>query len=711
MIENCMDGSMDEAARRSRAGKSGSHIRLAADIGGTFTDIAVFEEHTGTLSFGKTLSTPQRLVDGIDKGVEKAGSDFRSAGLFLHGSTVAINAILERTGARTALLITEGFRDIYEIGRINRPDAYNLFFRKHVPLVERALRFEVKERVLADGEIERPLDADEIVALGKQLEALDIEACAILFLNCYARAEHEARAKEILEKRHPAMFVSASHELSQEYREFERCSTVAANAYVGPKVRGYVGEIDEHIRQAGFTGSFLVVQSTGGLYEVAQAKTQCVRMLESGPAAGVIGTQALCRTLSIDNAIAFDMGGTTAKAGVIYKGEPLTTGAALIGGYDQALPVQIAMMDIFEVGTGGGSIARVVEGGLRVGPQSAGASPGPACYGLGGTEPTVTDANLVLGRLGVDRFLGGEMPLDVKAAEEGLARVAEPLGMDATAVADGILRIAATAMSYAVKGVTTERGFDAGDFALVAYGGAGPLHAVEVAREIGIRKVIIPGAPGVFSAFGMLFSDLRYDYVRTFPTRLEEAPFEKIEALYTALEDEGRAAIANASVKPQKVVVRRAADMRYVGQEHAVTVELPLGVFKKRDRDEIKRLFDAMHELRYGTSAPQERAEIVSLRSTVTGVMGKPPQRKIDEGQRKPPAAAFTGKRSVYLGTGFKPTPTVRRAALLAGNRISGPALIEEHASTTVLMPGDICEVDAYGNLVIAVGGAQERNL
>jgi N-methylhydantoinase A len=690
-----------------KSAKSGPHIRLAADIGGTFTDIAVFDERTGALSFGKTLSTPQRLVDGIDKGVEKAASDFRSAGLFLHGSTVAINTILERTGARTALLITEGFRDIYEIGRINRPDAYNLFFRKHVPLIERALRFEVKERVLADGEIERPLDEDEIVALGERLEKLDIEACAILFLNCYARAEHEARAKAILEKRHPAMFVSASHELSQEYREFERCSTVAANAYVGPKVRRYVGEIDEHIRQAGFTGSFLVVQSTGGLYEGAQAKTQCVRMLESGPAAGVIGTQALCRTLGIDNAIAFDMGGTTAKAGVIYKGEPLTTGAALIGGYDQALPVQIAMMDIFEVGTGGGSIARVVEGGLRVGPLSAGASPGPACYGLGGTEPTVTDANLMLGRLGADRFLGGEMPLDVKAAQAALARVAEPLGMEATAVADGILRIAATAMSYAVKGVTTERGFDAGDFALVAYGGAGPLHAVDVAREIGIRKVIIPGAPGVFSAFGMLFSDLRYDYVRTFPTRLEEAPFEKIEALYSALEDEGRAAIANASVKPQKVTIRRAADMRYVGQEHAVTVDVPLSVFKKRDRDEIKRLFDAMHELRYGTSAPQERAEIVSLRSTVTGVMRKPPQATIREGQRKPPSAAFSGKRQVFFGTGFEPTPTYRRAALVSGNRINGPALVEEHASTTVLKPGDACEVDAYGNLVIAVGGAR----
>src|SRR5262244_2392065 len=546
---------------------NGSSLRLAADIGGTFTDIAVFDERTGKLTFGKALSTPQRLVEGINAGVAKAGSDYRSASLFLHGSTVAINTILERTGAKTALLITEGFRDIYEIGRINRPDAYNLFFRKHVPLIERALRFEVKERVLADGEVERPLDEDEIKALGARLEQLGIEACAILFLNCYVRGDHEARAKAILEANHPQMFVSASHELSQEYREFERCSTVVANAYIGPKVRRYVGEIDRHIRGAGFSGSFLVVQSTGGLYEAGQAQAHCVRMLESGPAAGVIGTQALCRTVGIDNAIAFDMGGTTAKAGVIYKGEPLTTGAALIGGYDQALPVQIAMMDIFEVGTGGGSIARVVEGGMRVGPQSAGAAPGPACYGLGGTEPTVTDANLVLGRLGADRFLGGEMQLDVAAAKAALARVAKPLGMDVTAAADGILRIAATAMSYAVKGVTTERGFDAGDFVLVAYGGAGPLHAVDVAREIGMRTVIVPPAPGVFSAFGMLFADLRYDFVRTSLMRLDDASFAHIEKVYGELEQQGRDAISAASVAPHRIVIKRAADMRYVGQE------------------------------------------------------------------------------------------------------------------------------------------------
>jgi N-methylhydantoinase A len=366
------------------------------------------------------------------------------------------------------------------------------------------------------------------------------------------------------------------------------------------------------------------------------------------------------------------------------------------------------MMDIFEVGTGGGSIARIVDGGLRVGPQSAGAAPGPACYGLGGTEPTVTDANLVLGRLAGDRFLGGEMRLDLPAAKQAIGRIAKPLHLDITAAADGILRIATTAMSYAVKGVTTERGLDAGQFTLVAYGGAGPLHAVAVAREIGIRTVIIPQAPGLFSAFGMLFSDLRYDFVRTWLCRLEDASFKDMEKVYRALEDQGRAAIAGTSVKPHKVTVKRAADMRYVGQEHAVTVDIPLSVFARRDQKAIKRLFDAMHELRYGTCAPAEPAEIVSLRSTVSGVMRKPPRAKIKRGSALPPKAAFAGKRPVDLGErGFRATPTYRRSELLAGNRIKGPALIEEHASTTVLMSSDVLTVDPYGNLLIAVAGAR----
>ncbi len=683
-------------------------MRLAADIGGTFTDVAAFDEATGRLLLGKSLSTPQRLVDGISEGVAKAGVKFADASIFLHGSTIAINTMLERTGAKTALITTQGFRDVYEIGRINRPDAYNLFFKKHDPLVRRAWRFEVPERVSAEGEEMQPLDEAALGAVCDRLVALGIEAVAIMFLHSYRNPAHEARAKAIVQQRLPGAFVSASHELSQEYREFERTSTVVANAYVGPRVSGYVSGIEAHIAADSFAGSFLLVQSTGGLYEAEQAKTQCIRMLESGPAAGVIGAQALSEATGLENAIAFDMGGTTAKAGVIYRGEPLTTSLALIGGYERALPIQTAMMDIFEVGTGGGSIAYVdVGGSLRVGPLSSGAEPGPACYGRGGEQPTVTDANLVLGRLGAESFLGGELVLDIAAARRAIdSHIARPLGLTTTDAADGILRIAATAMSYAVKGVSTERGLDAAAFPMIAYGGAGPLHAVQIAREIGTPRVVIPRAPGHFCAFGMLFADLRYDFVRTWPVKLAAVDFASVEAVYADLERQGHAALTKASARPSAVSTHRAADMRYVGQEHAVTVDLPMVLFEHQDRDAIKLRFDAEHERRYGTSAPKEACEIVSLRATVTGRMPKPPLERIESGPETVGVKALSEIRKVHFPDSVAPhqTPVFKRTELLAGNRIPGPAIVEEHASTTVVFPGDILTVDAFGNLVIEVG-------
>ena len=681
-------------------------LRIAVDIGGTFTDLAAFDEATGKLLFGKALTTHEGLVGGIKQTVADAGIAFERAYLFLHGSTIAINTLLERSGAATALLITEGFRDIYEIGRVNRPDAYNLFFKKHVPLVKRSLRFEVPERLRADGELHKALDEDAVRTIARELASRNIEAVAILLLHSYRNPAHEQRVREIVEQEVPHAFVSTSHELSKEYREFERTSTVAANAYIGPRVNAYLGELDAHLKQDRFEGAFYVVQSTGGLYSVAHARRECVRMLESGPAAGVIGTQAICGQLRLPDAIAFDMGGTTAKAGVISNYQPLTTGSALIGGYERALPIQIPMMDIFEVGTGGGSIARVAEGNaLRVGPQSAGSMPGPACYGRGGDIPTVTDANLLLGRLDPDHFLGGTMKLDTEAAERAMRnRIAGPLGLDMIAAADGILRIAVTSMSHAVKAVTTERGLDAGKFAMVTYGGAGPLHASAVAREIGIRRVLIPFSPGHFSAYGMLFSDLRYDYVRSAFRRLATADFGEIESIYAELEQEGHRALQESAIRPEEVTISRAADMRYVGQEHAVTVELPLQFFADQDRGAIKRHFDDLHEIRYGTSAPQEAAELVSLRVTVSGKMRKPPLERIASGTLT--AAAMRGRKPVYFRSagGFVETPIYVRTALLAGSEIVGPALIEEHASTTVVAPGDRLVVDPYGNLDIAIG-------
>src|SRR4051812_19424157 len=554
-------------AATEQSGAKG-RLRIAVDIGGTFTDLAAFDEAEGRLMFGKALSTHGALVDGIQNTMDGAGVNSADAYLFLHGSTIAINTLLERNGANTALLITEGFRDVYEIGRVNRPDAYNLFFSKHEPLVKRSSRFEVSERLLADGKVYKKLDENAVRALARSLKERGIESVAILLLHSYRNPAHESRVKELVREELPDAFVSASHELSQEYREFERASTVVANAYVGPRVAEYLAQLEQHLQKQGFGGDFFVVQSTGGLFPIEHARRDCVRMLESGPAAGVIGAQAICAQLGLKDAIAFDMGGTTAKAGVISDSKPLTTGSALIGGYEKALPIQIPMMDIFEVGTGGGSIARVGEGNsLRVGPQSAGSIPGPVCYGRGGKEPTVTDANLLLGRLDERNFLGGEMAFDSEAALRVMASVAKPLGLDEVAMADGILRIAVTSMSHAVKAVTTERGLDAGAFTMVVYGGAGPLHASAIARELGIRRVLIPFSPGHFSAFGMLFSDLRYDYVRSCFRRLDEASFDELEAMYGDMEKEGHRALAKSAIHPEEITIARAADMRYVGQE------------------------------------------------------------------------------------------------------------------------------------------------
>ena len=682
-------------------------LRLSADVGGTFTDVASFDEPTGKLMLGKTLTTHQRLVTGIETGVEKAGASFPQAQLFLHGTTVAINTILERTGAPCALLTTQGFRDIYEIGRVNRPEAYNLFFQKHKPLIDRDLRFDIRERCDAQGRVLIPLDEQQVLDTVAEAVKKGVKAVAILFLHSYRNPAHEKRAKALVEQAFPDLFVTASHELSQEYREYERTSTTAANAYVGPRVRTYLGEMDKHLTETGFTGTFLVVQSTGGLFDIEEAQQSCIRMLESGPAAGVIGSKMLCDQIGLKNAIAFDMGGTTAKAGVIYQGDVLMTGGQIVGGYASGLPLQIPMIDIQEDGTGGGSIARIEAGALRVGPESAGSSPGPVCYGLGGTEPTVTDCNLVLGRLAPDRFLGGEMKLDLKSAEKAIENgIAEPLELGTLEAADGILRVAVTKMSHMVRWVTTERGLDAADFAMVAYGGAGPLHASMIARELRIGKLIIPFAPGHFSAYGMLFADLRRDLVNTWFKPFADVSFDEMEALYQAMEKAGAEDLERSRDMTVDTISLRGADMRYVGQEHAVTVDIPTELFESKDRDGIKKLFDAVHETRYGYHNPQEKAEIVSLRSATVGRMKKPEREKLDHGGAAP-NAAFSGNRPVYFsGVGMVDTPTYDRAKLVAGNRINGPALIEEHASTTVVFPQDNVEVDAFGNLHIEIGRA-----
>ncbi len=683
-----------------------SHLtnRVATDVGGTFTDVVTFDEITGDCFYGKTLTTPNNLVDGIVHGVKKAGPSLNKTKIFLHGTTVAINTLLERKGAKTALITTRGFKDIYEIGRINRPDAYNLFFTKHEPLIQRSWRYEITERLNAQGEIVVNLDEIELRQLINHLKHEGIESVAILFLHSYANPSHELRAKEIIQECYPEIFVTCSHEISKEYREFERTSTVAANAYIGPKVNNYLKQINHRLSSESFEGTFFIIQSSGGLYDVDRAQRDCIQMLESGPAAGVIGAKSVCERLGLKNAIAFDMGGTTAKAGVVHNGEVVMAGNIMVGGYTNGLPIQIPLIDIQEVGTGGGSIARVVPGGgIRVGPQSAGASPGPACYDLGGDEPTVTDANLIIGRLSADHFLGGEMKLRTDLATKALQdKVATPLGIDLLDAAEGILRIAASTMSHVVTRVTTERGLDAGDFIMVAYGGAGPLHASLVARELRIPKVIIPPSPGHFSAYGMLVADLRKDSTRTWFKPVAQINFSEIKELYSEMEIEAVELVKNHVDPNIPIVIKRGADMRYVGQEHSVTVELPLELFANHDANGIKTIFDQTHLQRYAFNSINSPAEIVNLQSSVIGLLPKPIIKKLE--QKSQTNNKETRKVFFQQYGGFIDTDVYQRGDLRHGHELYGPLLIEEYASTTVLFPGDRLEVSEYGDLIITIG-------
>ena len=684
-------------------------MRAAVDIGGTFTDVVVFDEAKGSLSLAKALSTPAELARGVEDGLNKAAVPLDQVLSLIHGSTIVVNAIIERHGAKTALVTTKGFRDVYEIGRINRPESFNPRFRKHRPLVPRENIFEVTERMLADGSVRTPLDEREAREVAAIIREEGFEAVAVLFLHSYRAPDHEIRMCEILRKTDPNLYVSASHELSREYREYERTSTVVANAYVGPKVSQYLGDLERRLRRNKFAGNLLIMQSNGGLSDVEVARRQCVQMMESGPAGGVVGTMALCELLDLDAAIAFDMGGTTAKASVIRRGAPSLSPDYFVGGYNEGLAIRIPVLDIVEVGTGGGSIAWLDEGGgLHVGPRSAGAEPGPASYARGGTEPTVTDANCILGRLSPERFLGGEMRLDLKAAKTALReRLAQPLAVPLERAASGMLQVATSAMANAVRHVTLERGLDPRDFTLVAYGGGGPLHAASVAKELSIRTIIIPYAPGHFSALGMLMADLRRDYVQTLFARMDDLEMFELEDQFKNLEAEGRRVLEGSGIPTDRIVFERAADMRYVGQEHAVAVRLPANVGDERARAEIKRLFDDAHEQRYSHSAPEESADIVSLRISAIGRLGKPQLPKIPQGEAAPPKAALCGTRSViFEGSGSLEAAVFDRTQLLQGNVIHGPSIIEEMASTTVVEPGDTVTVNAFGHLVMQLGGA-----
>ena len=615
--------------------------------------------------------------------------------------------MLERKGARTALITTRGFRDTYAIGRGNRIEAFNLFFHRPKPLIPRELTFEVTERMNAKGEVLAPLDETEVESSAPRMAAPTIEAVAVCFLHAYANPAHERRVGEILRAANPKLFVTLSHEIVREYREYERTSTTALNAFVGPRVQAYLGRLESHLRDEKFGGKINIMRSNGGVMSVGLAQEQPVSMMESGPVAGIIGAGRLAALLGIERAIGFDMGGTTAKASLITNGVPAIEDGYVIGGEASGQPMQLPVVDIVEVGAGGGSIAWCdATGGIHVGPQSAGADPGPASYGKGSTDPVVTDANLVLGRINAERFLNGAMRLDRAAAERAVdAKIAGPLRLSVPEAALGIVQIADAAMSLAVRAVSVNKGVDPRETAMIAFGGAGPLHAVAIAREIFIPKVIVPKVPGTFSALGMLMASWRQDFVRTLYGLLGRLDGSQVEAVFTDLAASGRRQAARDGMAPEIIELTFLADLRYVGQEHTISIPVRDPKLLGGHDDELRRLFDAEHDQRYGQAAPDERLEIVNVRLVVTAARPDTLAERWLSEQWTPEPPVADQWRDVIFTDPAKPVRTriVWRPSLAAGARIEGPAVIEEPNATTLIHPGDVAVVSDAGHLIIDV--------
>jgi len=681
-------------------------LTIALDIGGTFTDLVAFDDARGTVHQAKSSTTPADLAVGIGECLAKSGLDVGAAESFVHGSTIAINTAIERTGARTALVVTRGMRDVYKIGRGNRPDAYDIYFQRPEPYVPRHLTFEVDERLDAAGQVVVPFDEAQARAVAEQVAATGVDAVAVCFIHSWANPEHEQRMGAILRDALPGAYLSLSHEVLREYREYERTSTTVLNAYIGPKVSRYLDGLERLLADRGFGGRLLIMQSNGGVMAPAAAKRIPVAMMESGPVGGILAAAEVGPALGYPNVIAFDMGGTTAKASLVQDSTPEIAQGYYVEDAGGGHPVMLPVVDVVEIGAGGGSIAWIDDvGALKVGPRSAGGAPGPICYGQGGIEPTITDANVVLGRLNAERFLGGEMPLQVEAAREGIAtKIARPLDLEPTQAALGIVQIAVAKMSLAVRGVSVERGYDPRDFALVAFGGAGPLHATAIARELHIPTIVVPRLPAHFSALGMLLADLRHDYVRTYYRPLAEADFAAMDRLFAELEEQAGRLLVSEGARPAAIAYQRFLDLRYVGQEFAVQTPVAADEVAAADQATIRRRYDELHDRRYGHHATSEPVEIVNLRLTARGRRERP---------AVPPLAAaggdpLVGRRPVVLDDPRRPVecPIYDRERLPAGRAVEGPAIVEEYASTTVLLPGDVARPAESGELIVQVGGA-----
>lgn len=689
--------------------------QLGFDVGGTFTDLVVADEHDNIRTL-KVLSTPddysRGILDGVSQMVAAGVTVPASVDRMVHAFTVATNALLTRTGARVGLITTKGFRDVLEIGRLRMPQLYNMDWDKPVPLVRRSLRLEVTERLSATGETVTPLDEREVEAVVDALVAADVESIAICLLHSYIDPRHERRVAEIARQRAPGIAISASYQVLPEIREFERTSTTVVNAFVKPVVSDYLGRLEQGLLDAHISAPLMIMQSAGGVMKSATARQLPAYCVESGPAAGAVGAAALGKLLGIGNIIAFDMGGTTAKACLIENGEPrltaeLEVGTALNAGQrllsGGGYVVRAPAIDLAEIGAGGGSLAWIDAGGaLRVGPKSASSVPGPACYGLGGQTPTVTDANVVLGFLSRSHLLDGAMPIDSAAAEAAIGRdVAGPLKLAVHEAAHGIHAVANATMVRAVQAVTSEIGRAPADFTMIAFGGSGPVHAASLALHAGIAHIVVPPASGVFSAFGLLFTRIEHRLVRTCAMDSDQADLARLAAAARALGEEADELMLAEGVAPTDSVTAHQLDLRYRGQSSEIAIDLALPLTAEGVAAAVEA-FHREHEQTYGYFSPGETVQIVNMRLRVRSAAGG--TARVNADSVSPAIAAKRGERpasrQVYFGErwGWQDTPILRRNAL---SRATGPMVIEEYDTTIVVPPGARVHLDETGSVRI----------
>ncbi len=681
--------------------------RIAVDIGGTFTDLVGVEEATGDLSLAKDSTTPSDFANGVLNVLSKSGINLLDVRRFVHGSTVIINALTERKGSPTALLTTKGFRDVLEIGRANRPDLYSYHYTKPRPFIARRYRFEVDERLDCEGCVVRALDEEGVRRATKQCKHEGIASIAVCYLHSYLNPLHEKRTEEIIREEYPEASVTLSHALTREWREFERTSTAVLNAYVQPIAAKYLSSLERALTLRGLHAVEHAMQSNGGVTTFESAKRGPVHLVESGPVGGVIGAAFVGRAIGCLNVISLDIGGTTAKASLIEGGEVRikTDYRIEAGPYSAGYPIKIPVVDIVEIGAGGGSIAWIDSGGaLKVGPVSAGADPGPACYSKGGTEPTLTDAQVLAGRINPDYFLGGEIKLDPQESSRALGKLANQLGLTVRETALGVIRIANSSMVNALRMVSVQRGHDPREFVMIAMGGAGGLHAGYLATQLGVKTVLIPKAPAHFSAWGMLMTDLRHDYVNTRLLDLSPRNLDTLNATFRQMEQEALDQLSTEEIGKEMTVFRRFVDVRYEGQEHTVQVPVSPGLLGECDVKNIRNRFDELHEMYYSFHLGDE-AEVVNIRLVAFGSVRKPLM-KLHDGANRSLKTAVKGTRDVDFDDFGVHTSTVyERDKLPTRARAKGPAIVEEPASTTVVYPGQEFELDEYGNLRINTPG------